>query len=370
MVVTISMAKKEPNRQFKQILPERNQTHQKNESTGSKIGSQGNLSYKSTKSISVESIAREYIDHFIVTQKFNKSADSEFQLVSLRDGKVTRTARFKQGHKGVEVFGIRFTVSLNNDDVVIFETHSVFEIGEINVSKSSITEDEAYTLVSNYLGSQSVDLKKSLQKQVIYFSQGVAKLVYQIDYQFKNGNGHWQFLIDANTGEVIRAADMLQYATAQASVFDPDPLTTSGQSYGGGYVDGNDQNTNQLSQELKNYSIDVLNQNGTYFLTGEWAQSVDIEAPSDGVFSQNTNDFRNNRGENSFEAVNIYYHISEFLSYLNNDLNLNVKPYQYSTGIKFDAHGANGEDQSYYSHSGYLVFGEGCVDDGEVMLML
>ncbi len=368
VLIITAEAKKEPNRAFKQVLPELNLSQSQQNKTLGRLsaGVQKNLNFKTSGSDSVEAVSRAYIDYFLAAQNFKKSDDRVFELISVRDGKATTTARFKQFHQGIEVYGGNFSVSINQAGVVKFAIHQVFDTGEVVQAKTALTDDEVFELASDFFAHKVSHAKTSNIKPVIYPNGSESKLVYQVDYQFKNTTGYWQLLIDANTGEVIRAADMMQYAAAQASVFDPDPLTTSGQSYGGGYVDGNDQNTNQLSQELKNYSIDVLNQNGTYFLTGEWAQSVDVEAPSDGVFSQASSDFRYNRGQNSFEAVNVYYHFTTFLEYLNNELGLNVRPYQYSTGVKFDAHAWNGEDNSSYSGGdGVLRFGEGCVDDAE-----
>lgn len=372
LILTFSLmtdveAKKEPRREFKQILPELNQIQSQKNISSERLNSGvlGNLNFKSSGSNTAESISRAYIDHFLSTQNFKQSDDMEFELMSVREGKVTTTARFKQYYQGIEVYGADFSVSINQAGVVKFATHQVFDIGTRVQSKTSFKDSEVLELASAYFGHKVAHNKTSQIKPVIYPNNNNPKLVYQVDYHFDNNYGYWQLLIDANSGEVIRAADMLNYVSVQASVFDPDPLSTSGQTYGGGYVDGNDQNTPQLTQELKTYSIDVLNQNGTYFLTGEWAESVDVENPFDGDFSQASNDFRYNRGQDSFEAVNVYYHISNFLDYLNNDLNLNVKPYQYATGIKFDAHGEDGNDNSFYSSTGLLVFGEGCVDDGE-----
>jgi len=54
------------------------------------------------------------------------------------------------------------------------------------------------------------------------------------------------------------------------------------------------------------------------------------------------------------------------MRYINDTLNINLMPYQYSGGVQYDPHGLNGADNSYYtSGSGRLAFGEGGVDDAE-----
>ena len=361
-------AKKEPRRMFKQILPELNQAqNQKNTHLAHAIsGVLGNLNFKSSSSDTAEAIARAYMDHFLSEQNFKQSADLDFELSSVRQGKVTTTARFKQLHQGIEVYGGNFSVSINQSGTVKFATHQVFNIAAVKESKTTLSEDQVLARSSAYFGDKTSHKKSALIKPVIYPNSSTAKLVYQVDYQFEKNNGYWQLLIDANTGEVVRAADMLSYANAQITVFDPDPLSTSGETYGEAYIDDNDQSNSQLDQELFTHTIDVLEQNGRFYLTGDWAESIDNEAPIEGDFSQSSSDFRYNRGADSFEAVNIYFHLSTFLAYLNNDLGLNVRPYQYNSGVRFDAHGVNGEDVSVYkSFDGTLSFGEGCVDDGE-----
>ncbi|MGJ8663080.1 MAG: PepSY domain-containing protein [Marinicella sp.] len=367
VVISQAVAKKAPTRKYAQIIPELMVSVLNKDTLSQQAisGADYNVNFKSAQSDSVESTALAYIHDFISKQPLNKQQNIQFEQISMRKGKATTTVRFKQIHNGLDVYGGEFSVSVNNSGAVSFATHHVVFVGAVDPAKQQLNEEQAFDIASAYFGHQVKKSDYSTAIPVLYSLHGQTQLVYQVDYKFFNQMGYWEFLIDAQTGEVIRAADQLHYDSVQATVFDPDPLSSSGQTYGGGYVDGNDQNTTQLSQELKTVSIDVLNQNGSYSLTGEWAESVDVSAPNDGDFSQASNDFRYNRGEDSFEAVNVFYHISTYLGFLNNDLGLNVRPYQYSTGIRFDAHGDNGDDNSFYSSEGLLVFGEGCVDDAE-----
>ena len=103
-----------------------------------------------------------------------------------------------------------------------------------------------------------------------------------------------------------------------------------------------------------------------YTLLGPYAEIRDIEAPFKGLFSQASDTFNFNRFDDAFEAVNTYYHIDSSMRYLNETLGLSIAPYQYNGGVRFDPHGLNGADNSYYSTAtGAVVFGEGGVDDAE-----
>ncbi len=61
-----------------------------------------------------------------------------------------------------------------------------------------------------------------------------------------------------------------------------------------------------------------------------------------------------------------YWHVDNYMRYVNVTLGVPAKPDRYTTGVRYDAHGFNGDDNSRYSGSGQdLSFGEGCVDDDE-----
>ena len=73
-----------------------------------------------------------------------------------------------------------------------------------------------------------------------------------------------------------------------ATVFDPDPLSTAGATYGAaGFVDGNDADTVQLTGHLLSRTLrDSTFSGGVHNMVGPWAEIVDFEAPATGLFSQ------------------------------------------------------------------------------------
>lgn len=97
-----------------------------------------------------------------------------------------------------------------------------------------------------------------------------------------------------------------------ASVFDPDPISTSKQVYDtGGFIDNNDSDTDDLTGQLFDVTLEgiTLRENGKYYLDGPFARIIDVDEPFDGDFSQFSDDFRYTRGHDSFEAVMCYYHV-------------------------------------------------------------
>ena len=151
-------------------------------------------------------------------------------------------------------------------------------------------------------------------------------------------------------------------------VFDPDPLTTAGATYGrNGFRDNDDRDYEELNSQLKDVALyGIQFKDGLYRLKGPWVQIVDSEPPKRGLFAQESPHFYFTRSQSGFEAVNCYYHIDKIMRYINYDLGIPVRPYRYSGGIRVDPHGFSGEDNSHYVIATQeLAFGEGGVDDAE-----
>lgn len=151
-------------------------------------------------------------------------------------------------------------------------------------------------------------------------------------------------------------------------MFDPDPLSTAGVKYcDEGFCDNADRNSRQLSAQLVEVTLPGLKViDETVFLSGPYVEIVDVDRPNDGIFEQRSDDFRYNRGDPQFEAVNCYYHIDHFMRYINEDLNITVMPRQYDGPVRVDPHASNGNDNSFFSiPDGTLNFGQGGVDDAE-----
>jgi len=174
----------------------------------------------------------------------------------------------------------------------------------------------------------------------------------------------------SNTNSAARIIGTQRFANGVGKVFDPDPVTSAKQLYGApGLVDNNDADSPELTAQLKGVVLNDLSlENGQYFLRGKYAWIADTGAPFKGLFEQSSNDFSTTRTEDVFEAVNAYYHIDKNLRYTAETLGFSI-PNRHtgnSTTQWFDASALNGSDNSQYDPStGFLVFGEGGVDDAE-----
>ncbi|SFN51560.1 Por secretion system C-terminal sorting domain-containing protein [Bizionia echini] len=343
---------------------------------------------------SPESMALYYLDKESKTLGIPKEELQNLKHHATRTSNAGSVVRFRQYAGAYPVNKNEVTISISPQNKVVFVMNS-FEAG-VNMAnvQPSISKDNAYTRALNYLNVQS-DISFNDSRLMVYKNTKITRLAHEVIISSTNPLGEWHVFVDARTGEIFKVVDMNHYycgddgehdencnhdkstterneyrrrVNGTGMVFNPDPLTSNMATYGAtGYVDGGDANTAQLTAARFSVTLNDITQTGsTYSLVGPRAEIIDFDAPTTGLFSQNSSDFSFTRQDQGFEAVNTYFHIDYMMDYLNNTLGLTIEPYQYSGGVRYDPHGAGGADNSYYQPAaGRLSFGEGCVDDAE-----
>lgn len=185
-----------------------------------------------------------------------------------------------------------------------------------------------------------------------------------------------QYTIDANTGDIISVGDIAQYASGTGDVFWPNPVNSANNLY---LEDKDDANAPELLPQyirgkvLRDIKYDSASQ--TYVLCGPYICPNDllsdpayfITSPYPGSVFSSTENFASitNRFSDLFEHVMVYDVIDTNQRYIQT-LGLGVinkRP------IEVDPHALQGEDTSHYepdgTGKGYILFGEGGVDDAE-----
>ncbi|KVN39294.1 peptidase [Burkholderia pyrrocinia] len=278
--------------------------------------------------------------------------------------------RFEQRAGGLPVYGSEIAVTVAKDGRILYvASNTISGVAPKSAKSQAVDQQQALDRARAYLGVSgftNVDAKL-----VAFVDATGTHTAWKVRGKPQNGpKGDWELLIDAGSGEVLRAEDKAFYATdGTGFVFRPDPLSSTKSSYGStGYKDNNDADSAQLTAARVRVTLKDLAQSGsTYKLAGPYASCVDFDAPFDNACPvQATPTFEFTRGNLYFEAVNAYYHIDTFLRYVNQTLGVKALPYQYSGGVQYDPHGESGADNSSYSSgSGKLTFGQGGVDDAE-----
>jgi hypothetical protein len=184
----------------------------------------------------------------------------------------------------------------------------------------------------------------------------------------------WERFADDQTGATLYERDLLVHfesndrtfqadTTVTGLVFDPDPLTKAGVTYGGQYVDLNDANVAVLDPLRVNKSFKA-SWSGTQFILSSGAVVIqDFDPPTSVPATSSTPAFAFSRTDNRFEDVNAFYHIQTFKNHTS-ALGFTAVPY----AIPVDPHAINGQDNSFFDWSTTpprLYFGEGGVDDAE-----
>ncbi len=339
---------------------------------------------------SPESMALYYLEHESKTLGISKDEIQNMKHHATRTTNAGSVVRFRQYLNGYPVNKAEVTITISPENKVVYVMNSFQVIKNYNAIPS-VSEDLAYTTAFNYL-NVSNDVSYEASRLMIYNNPKMTRLAHEVTILTSNPLGEWHVFVDAQTQEIFKVVDLNQYynedththnneclhtsgtrpdyrrrVSGTAMVFNPDPLSSNIVAYGGGYVDGLDADTAELTAARVSVTLnDITEAGGIYSLVGPRAQIVDFDTPNTGLFTQNSSDFSFTRNEQGFEAANTYYHIDFMMDYINNTLGCDVMPYQYAGGVKFDPHGADGADQSYYTGgSGQLSFGEGCVDDAE-----
>lgn len=166
---------------------------------------------------------------------------------------------------------------------------------------------------------------------------------------------------DAGTGALIRSEPL--FWTAQAKVFDPNPVTKLNNPE---LQDGNNAASAVPDSAYSIVDLPGLAPSGP--LAGPNVQIVDTEPPHP-ERADASQPLMFDRGQPQFEEVNAYYHIDRAQRYLQS-LGYTGTQRIASYSIPVDAHGASGTDNSYFISGftpgqGELVFGDGGTDDAE-----
>ena len=346
------------------------------------------VSFTSNAQVSeYEGAARQWITSHATDLKI-KSTDI-FKLSFVFKSTAGETLRFQQMMNDVPVYHSEIVVNFNPSKEVAFTTDSYDSTIENITTIASLSKQDALDASKESL-KISGEYTVAENNLVVTKVNDQTKLVYRVVTNPQSGNGSWVVLVDAQTGTILSTYDEaiyyhkkttafkkpsptvamapLAFVTGTAMVFLTDPLSFARKTYGTtGYVDGSDADTAQLTAARSAVTLPEIDLTaGVYKLKSSYAEIVDIESPTTGLFTQATSAFNFTRANNAFEATNVFYHIDKSMRYINETLGITCRPSLNAGVVRFDPSGLSGADNSHYLPStDSLAFGEGCVDDAE-----
>jgi hypothetical protein len=315
-----------------------------------------------------EAMAREFIAARHADLGLDSATASTLQRTTERVGAALSVVRFGQRIGGVPVYGSDIAVSVKPNGSVVYVSNATVATAHAPSNVVQTTTAQAIAIGAQYLGITQIRHEKA--ERTIFVANGDSRLAWRLELVGEDGaHGDWEVLVDAQTGDVLRAEDKAAYEDGTATIWTPDPLSETLSTYGDpGYVDGNNADTQQLTDALVEVTLpDITNTGGTYTLAGPYAVCQDFDTPHDaGCPSQQSTDFSVTRNALTFDATMGYFHISKYLKYVNETLGVPAMPLRHPGGVHFDPHGFQGADNSQYSSSGEnLTFGAGGVDDAQ-----
>ncbi|HKE47936.1 MAG TPA: hypothetical protein VKB52_07715 [Rhodanobacteraceae bacterium] len=315
-----------------------------------------------------EAMAREFLA--ARHADFGLTADDAASLVrtSLRTGSHFSVVRFGQRLNGIPVYGSNIAVSVMPNGKVFYVSNATVPGATPVAAAPATSQLDALAIGTRYLGIVATRNQKA--ERMIYVANGTSRLVWRLRLEAEDGpRGDWEVLVDAATGDVVRAEDKAAYEDGTGTIWTPDPLSETLSSYNDpGYTDGNNADTPELTDALVPVTLEGITfSGGNYTLVGQYAVCQDFDTPHDaGCPSQASSDFSVTRSAMTFDAVMGYWHLSGYLKYVNETLGVVALPLNHPGGVHYDPHGFQGADNSQYSSGGEnITYGQGGVDDAQ-----
>ncbi len=258
---------------------------------------------------------------------------------------------------GIRVYGSFIKFHVFKNEIVWWKAR--FAENSIDNFQFSEYSDEPLQMVK---GNDSI-----VQREYVWF-QHENELIPAFRIAVVGGyNRAMEYIFD-NQMNILDSLDYICYydvpqdTTANAMVFLPDPLTSSGNSYGGPYVDSGDMNLAALNAERTLVQIPVTYDTGYFHLMNDHILITNHNDPNYSPAKVVNGNFDFNRADQGFEDVNVFYHINVYQEHLQ-DLGFDLVNYQ----IHAETHASQSDNSTFNSlHSPpRLSFGEGGVDDGE-----
>ena len=334
--------------------------------------------------LSPEAAAREYLRRSGHEYGMEAGVD-HLRVERVRGSRYGRHVRFRQTLEGVPVYRGDVTVSLDRRGQPTMVVSGY--VGWLDRVRRfdpipSISRAKARRIVEM---SSSEGLIVSEPELVVHPSRP-PRLVWMVPASSPSLPVSWEVLVDAKTGTIVQLLDVSLHArgTGEAvetgprtpdssheprlradgtgHVFDPDPLTSAGVAYGGEYVDGDDQDTQALNDQLLEVPLREITQgtDGLYRLIGPY---VRIEGDGDVAPAlADPHAFTFTRSDDRFEAVNAYYHIDKSQRYLQS---LDVGEPIRNDQVRVRPQALSADNSYHLPGENLLLFGTGGIDDAE-----
>lgn len=266
---------------------------------------------------------------------FTRNNGAQLVLETQTQSKIGQHYFYQQYFKGLPVYGAFLKINTNHQGDILNSFNTLVNVNELN--EQPIIPQATHWMVSE---DNLIAVTSNMEGSVLHLKQGDGTILFSRDFRL--------YFTDT---------------TIKARVFNPDPLTTAGVTYGanGTYRHFNDSDYALLNDQRTWVTMPARFNNDTFYLQNQYAAIMDFAPPAHTPATSTTDTFDFTRKDGNFKEVMALYHIyavQEFIQSLGHQA---VK-YQ----LKVDALSGLG-DQSFFSiqPDTTLNFGIGGVPDAE-----
>ncbi|MCY4000309.1 MAG: T9SS type A sorting domain-containing protein [Bacteroidetes bacterium] len=275
---------------------------------------------------------------------------------------------FQQTLGGVKVYERYLHVNLDSSGLPVMATSSyephLEDVGLFD-SNPSITASQAESIAQDAISPEDAT---STPAELLVLPDHPPRLIWRVIVWPDADPSEWEVLLDAQSGTLIQLMDQRIFShddssskvDGEGSIWLYDPLTASGQPYGGDLTDNNDLDNPTLNNLLTNVTLQDIEQrsDGSYRLNGPWIRITGSTPPVESDPSA----FKYTRSDDRFEAVMVYYFIDESQRYIQS---LNTGDSPPRRPITANPHASTDDNSWFTPLRNSLSFGDGGVDDAE-----
>ena len=193
---------------------------------------------------------------------------------------------------------------------------------------------------------------------------GTHVLAWDVTLETVNPRTSWRVLLDATTGRPLEVRDLVAYAQADGSVFDPNPIVTSGNLGLSSRTATATLNAQRVDVTL--LRLDPAPTDGRLRLDGAWVHMDDFTKPTFAEPARATGHFVFGSKTLDFLDVMVYFHVDRFQDYLQTALGLSGMG---NSSVRADPQGESGADGSTGGANG-LSFGVGGIHDASDAMVI
>ncbi|MBC7527369.1 MAG: proprotein convertase P-domain-containing protein [Chthonomonadaceae bacterium] len=216
---------------------------------------------------------------------------------------------YAQVYEGVPVYHGELSVHSSKSGAIELVNLDLVPITNPVPLSTNLSGETAITNALQAVGPRTVSTQTPTAEPFVYVIEGTPISVWRVRFDTYSPSAAWDILVNASTGAILRKVNTACYVDGTGKVYNPDPVTTSGDST---LTDNDNADSPVLNAQRQTVTLKGLD--GSGFLTGTYATTT-VPSTESRAFSSTFNyDF--NRSQSGFDETMGYYHIDLIERYI------------------------------------------------------